>query len=151
LAAIFSDTVVVHPDKKRGRVMTKRFVLAVLAVFVAWSVLDFVIHGLILPATYEATAALWRPREEMRMGLMSVVVLISSIAFVAIYAWLVGEKTSKNGLLYGLLFGIAVGVGVGYGSYAVMPIPYRLALTWFLGSVVEGAAAGLLVGAIVKK
>ena len=43
------------------RVTMKRIVLAVVAVFVAWSALDFVIHGLILASSYEATARLWRP------------------------------------------------------------------------------------------
>ena len=37
---------------------------------------------------------------------------------------------------------------MGYGTYSVMPIPYSMALTWFLGAVVEGAAAGLLVGSV---
>ena len=53
--------------------MTKRIVLAVIAVFVLWQVLDFVIHGLILMKTYQATASLWRPRPEMKLGLMRVV------------------------------------------------------------------------------
>jgi hypothetical protein len=37
-----------------------------------------------------------------------------------------------------------------YGSYAVMPIPYAMALTWFLGSVVKITIGGLILGAIVK-
>ena len=35
---------------------------------------------------------------------------------------------------------------MGYGSYVVMPIPYSMALTWFLGSLVEAVVAGLIVG-----
>jgi hypothetical protein len=26
----------------------------------------------------------------------------------------------------------------GYGTYSVMPIPYHMALVWFLGSLIEG-------------
>ena len=41
--------------------MAKRIILAVVAVFIAWSILDFILHGLLLRSTYEATANLWRP------------------------------------------------------------------------------------------
>jgi hypothetical protein len=37
--------------------MNKRIVLGIVAVFVAWQVLDFVLHGLILASTYQATAS----------------------------------------------------------------------------------------------
>jgi hypothetical protein len=52
--------------------------------------------------------------------------------------------------IYGLLFGVAMGIGMGYGTYAVMPIPYSMALTWFLGTVVEATVGGLLAGLIVR-
>lgn len=52
---------------------------------------------------------------------------------------------------YGFLYGIAVGVGMGYGTYSVMPIPYFMALTWFLGSVLEATLGGLLLGIIIRK
>jgi hypothetical protein len=48
------------------------------------------------------------------------------------------------------LYGVAVGVGMGYGSYSMMPIPYSMALTWFLGTVVEAVLGGFLLGAIIK-
>ena len=55
------------------------------------------------------------------------------------------------GTMYGLIWGIAAGVSMGYGTYAVMPIPYYMALTWFLGTVVEGVVAGVITAAIVKE
>tara|TARA_Y100000588_G_scaffold393563_1_gene510049 strand:- start:2501 stop:2764 length:264 start_codon:yes stop_codon:yes gene_type:complete len=60
---------------------------------------------------------------------MHVVVLILSIAFVFIYKVLCGEKDAMKGMKYGIWFGVAVG----YGTYSVMPIPYSMSLTWFLG------------------
>ena len=126
----------------------KRMVLGAVLVFLAWSILDFLIHGVILQASYAATMDLWRPEAEMKMGIMNLVVLISAIAFVSIYKLLCGQKDIIKGLKYGIWFGIAVGVGMGYGTYSVMPIPYSMALTWFLGMVVEGAVAGLIVGSV---
>ena len=129
----------------------KKPILAVVAVFIAWSVLDYVIHGIILMPIYGATAALWRPMEEMKMGVMYIVVLIATICFVYIYAAMISDKGSRTALLYGLIFGIGAGVSMGYGTYSVMPIPYTLAFGWFLGTVVEAVAAGWIVWFIVGR
>jgi len=129
--------------------MGKRSVLAVLAVFVASAILDFLIHGLILKGAYEASADLWRPMAEMKMGLIYFVLFVSTIVFVSIYTLFVEKKSVGTGLKYGLLYGIGAGIGMGYGTYAVMPVPYEMALTWFLGTVVEATVAGALVGLIV--
>ena len=131
--------------------MLKRVVLAVVAVFVAWWVLDLLIHGVLLGSTYAATAHLWRPMEEMNRGLMALVGLVGAVAFVAVYAYLIRPKCPVTGLIYGALFGLGVGVSMGYGTYCVMPIPHRLALAWFLGALVEAVVGGLLVGLIVKE
>lgn len=129
----------------------KRTIVAILAVFVTWSALDFVIHGVILASTYAATPQLWRPMAEMKMGLMYFTTLVIAASFVYIYARFIAEKGIKTAVLYGLIFGIATGIGMGYGTYSVMPIPYSMAFVWFLGSVVEFTIGGLVTGLIVKK
>jgi hypothetical protein len=128
----------------------KRVILAVLAVFVVSQLLDFVIHGLILMKTYQETASLWRPMDEMKMGLMRLVGLVVATTFVVIYAGLIHEKSVANGLKYGLIYGVGAGASMGLGTYSVMPIPGVLALVWFVGTVFESIVAGLLVGWIVK-
>lgn len=77
-------------------------------------------------------------------------VLVAAFFFAYIYAKFFGEKSVGTGLKHGLLFGIGTGISFGYGTYAVMPIPYNLALSWFLGSVVEATVGGLLTGLILK-
>jgi hypothetical protein len=129
----------------------KRIVLAVLAVFVAWSAMDFVIHGLILASSYEATAQLWRPMNEMKLGVLYLAVLINALAFVCIYALLVAEKGIGSGVKYGLLFGLGTGFSMGFGTYSFMPIPLYMAVEWFVGTLVETLVGGLLVGSIVRK
>ena len=128
----------------------KRVILAVLAVFVAWQLLDFVIHGLILMKTYQETASLWRPMNDMKMGLMRLVGLVAATVFTVIYAGFIHEKSVANGLKYGLIFGVGAGASMGLGTYCVMPIPWVLALGWLVGTVVETVVAGVLVGCIVK-
>ena len=129
----------------------KRFILSVIAVFLAWSIMDYIIHGIILKSSYAATASLWRPMAEMKMGVMYVSVLIAAIAFVLIFSQFVSKRGVVMGLKYGLCFGIAAGVSMGYGSYSVMPIPYHMAFTWFLGLIIEMAIGGMIAGAIIEK
>jgi hypothetical protein len=129
--------------------MVKRFLLAVVAIFVAWSVMDFVIHGLILKSTYQATAQLWRPMDQMKMGLMYAVSIVGAVAFAGLYAAAVQQKSLAAGLKYGFLFGIATGFPMGFGTYCVMPVPLYLAIVWFLGALVEYTVGGALVGAII--
>jgi hypothetical protein len=130
--------------------MLKKSSLAVVAVFICWVVVDFVIHGILLQASYAATADLWRPMAEMKMGLTYSVTFLSCLVFVLIYALFFGKKGLGVGLAYGGLFGFGAGISMGHGTYSVQPIPYMMALTWFLGSLVEGILAGLIVGAIVR-
>jgi hypothetical protein len=130
--------------------MTKKILLAGVAVFVAWEILDFVIHGLILQPTYATLPGLFRPQAEMKVVLMAIVALIAAFAFAAAYGWFVNPKSAMTGLKYGLVVGFGGGVSMGYGSFSAMPIPYVMALGWFLGTWIEFAVAGLIVGAIEK-
>lgn len=131
--------------------MIKRILLATLAVFVSWEILDYLIHMVILSSSYEATAYLWRSADQMKNGLMLIVVVLVSLLFVTIYARLISPKNMRTAISFGVLYGLAGGIGMGYGTYSVQPIPYHMALTWFLGTLVEATVAGLLVGLIVKE
>lgn len=128
----------------------KRTLLAIVAVFIAWSVLDIVIHGILLQSTYEATASLWRPMDDMNMPLMYLVTLAYTTCFVAIYDLMISGKSFTTGIKYGVLFGLAAGISMGFGSYSYMPIPLALAWSWFFGILVEAIVAGALVGIILK-
>ena len=129
----------------------KKTILSILAVFIAWSVMDFVIHGAILRSSYAATAALWRPMGEMKTLHMYFSVFVASFTFVLIYSLFFSRKGISTGLKYGILFGLSTGVPMGYGSYSVMPIPYHMAFTWCIGSVVEAMVGGLIIGSIIRE
>ena len=128
----------------------KKIIVPTIVVFVAWSILDYVIHVVILGSAYQATATLWRPAGEMKMTLMYVVTLIYALAVVVVYAKFIADKGVATGLKFGFWLGLGTGVGMGYGTYSVMPIPYSMALTWFLGTLVEMMVAGLIVGSMDK-
>lgn len=128
--------------------MNKKFLLGTIAVFVVWEILDYLMHEVILSGQYEATMSLWRT--DMKMGLLVVVVLIAAAAFTYIYAEFVANKSVATALKYGLVYGIGAGVSFAYGTYAVMDIPYSMALTWFLGTIVETMVAGYVLAMIIK-
>ena len=130
--------------------MVMRTILAVLAIFIAWSILDFFLHRLLLRGAYEATANLWRPMNEMNFPLIYFVVAVLIVSFALIYGLLVEEKSLASGIRFGALFGLAIGVSVGFGTYIHMPIPLTLAWGWFLGGWVKAIAAGAIVGALIK-
>ena len=130
--------------------MVMRTIWAVLAIFIAWSILDFFLHRLLLRGTYESTAHLWRPTNEMNILLIYFVVAVLIVCFALIYGLLVEEKSLASGIRFGALFGLAIGVSVGFGTYIHMPIPLTLALGWFLGGWIKAIAAGAIVGALVK-
>jgi len=130
--------------------MLKRVLVATAAVFVAWSVPDFAIHGVILRSVYAQTPALWRPMGEMKMVLMYATVLVAAACFVGIFAHLVQPKSIGAGIEYGLLFGIGTGISMGYGTYSVMPISEDMAFTWFVGSVIEAVVAGIITAIMLK-
>ena len=131
--------------------MLKKYLLSVVLVFVLWSVLEFVIHGIILSQAYQASASLWRPMAELKVGLMHLSSFIAVAAFVGVYALLVTDKSIKTGILYGVLMGLFSGVPMALGSYSYMPITGYIAVVWFFGSVILMTLAGLCVGMILKK
>jgi len=130
--------------------MLKRNIIAIVLVFIILSILDFIIHGILLKSTYEATASLWRPMNDMKMPLMYFVTLVFTVCFVLIYGLLVKKKSLPAGIKFGILFGLATGISMGFGSYTYLPIPLTLAWSWFLGSLIEIAVAGVIVGAVIK-
>ncbi len=120
------------------------------AIFAAWAVLDYVLHGPILGSAYEASAGLWRPMDQMSTPLIVLVKVVLITCFVLIYELLVANKSLASGVLLGVLYGLTTGIASGFGSYIHMPLPLVLAWGWSLGGLVKGIAAGAIVGAMMK-
>ncbi|MBU0505140.1 MAG: hypothetical protein ABII18_03350 [bacterium] len=127
----------------------KKQALAVLCIFVAWTVIDYVMHGMLLFEDYQATANLWRPMLEMNIGLSYAVTLVGSLVFVLIYDRFFAEKNKATALQYGFLFGLTAGMSMGFGSYAVMPIPFTMALVWFLGTLIASTIGGMFLALVI--
>jgi hypothetical protein len=128
--------------------MTRKVLLGALAAFVTIEVLDFLIHGVLLASTYESLSSLWRPDMSAKMWIIHVVALIGSFFFAFVFSKGYEKKGIGEGLRYGFYIGCWMGTGFAYGTYAMIAIPYSLALQWFLYSVVEYIIAGMVVALV---
>ena len=129
--------------------MTMRPLLAALAILVAWTPLDLLLHRLLLAPIYDASPGLWRPFDQMNVALIYVVTFVLIGVFVGVYQFLVRPKSLRAGLSLGAFIGLALGVSSGFGTFIHMPIPLALAWGWFLGGWLKGLAAGAIVGAVI--
>jgi hypothetical protein len=125
--------------------MRKDLIIGVIALYVLWSVMDIIIHGVLLTPIYEATASIWRPMEEMKMGVIYLTTLIAAICFTLIFALGIAGGGLSKALQFGVYFGIGAGVSMGLGTYSVLPIPLSLAVGWLLGTLAEAVLGALLL------
>jgi hypothetical protein len=132
-----------------GIPMTKRPLLAALAILVAWTLLDVLLHRLLLAPIYDASPNLWRPFDQMNVALIYAVTFVLIGVYVGTYQFLVRPKSLRAGLFLGGFIGLALGVSAGFGTFIHMPIPLALAWGWFIGGWLKGLTAGAIVGAVI--
>jgi hypothetical protein len=135
--------------------MNKKLVVGWIVVFIVMSVLEFLLHGVILSSTYnsEAVRKFTRPESEM-MGMMwiyYVVYLIVSFFFTLIFSKGYEGKGIVEGVRYGLYMGLLMATPMAYASYAMLPMPYSLALSWFISGIIEYIILGIVVAMVYGK
>ncbi|CAA6806904.1 MAG: Unknown protein [uncultured Campylobacterales bacterium] len=128
----------------------KKTLLAIGLIFVSWFVIDFLVHGVALVSLYDSTAQLWRAQEDMNVILIHSVTLFTVFGFVLIYSELIANKSMGKAIQYSFIFGAVSGVSMGFGSFAYMPIPFSLALSWFGVVLFECMLGGVILGLIYK-
>ena len=131
--------------------MLKKYVLAVIVVFIAIELMNIVFHGFILSGLYQKSAAIWRPDMDKYMWVMYLATFLQTIGFVYIYFKLVSNKSPFRGVWYGLSIGFTIGVGMGYSTYGMIAMPYALAASWFWGCIIIYGIAGWITGMIIKE
>jgi hypothetical protein len=129
--------------------MLKRPLLAGLAILIAWTMIDLPLHRFFLAPLYEQNAVLWRPFDQLNIGLIYVVIFVLIAVFVGGYQLLVRPKSLLAGLAFGSLLGLALGISAGFGTYIHMPIPLTLAIGWLIGGWLKGIAAGAILGSLI--
>lgn len=128
----------------------KRFIIASIIVFVVFEVINFFIHDIILAGAYEITAEIWRADMPQKMWIIYLGDLVKSFLFVYIFIKGYANKSWAEGLRYGLLIGLYVSIGMGFGSYAMYPIPFSMAIQWFVYCIIQLIVCGIVTALIYK-
>jgi len=113
----------------------KKYILAVLAVFVVFELLDFIIHSVILADAYESLQGVWRQNMMNYMWVMYVTALIWSVFFVYIFTKGYQNRGWLEGLRYGLLIGLLMLVMGMFNQWGVYPLPIGLVVQWFVSGL----------------
>lgn len=108
---------------EKTKMNIKRFIGAIIAVFVTIQITDPIIHGLLLGKSYAAVTGLWRPDMMSKMWVMFLNYLMFSILFVYIFS----KGREGKGVIEGVRFGIIAGFFV-YVFSILNLIPYRFPL-----------------------
>ncbi|MCX6143731.1 MAG: hypothetical protein NTZ35_10955 [Ignavibacteriales bacterium] len=127
--------------------MNKKVWLGFAAAFVTFEILDLVVNYLILGSTY-ASLKVWRPDMNSKMWIFHLVILIGSFFFAFIFSKGYEGKGIWEGVRYGTYIGIWLSVGKAYATYAMIAIPYSLALQWFIYGLIEYIIAGIVLALV---
>ena len=133
--------------------MNKKLWVGFIAVFIVMMVLNFIIHQVLLGSLYRspAMAGLMRPEAESMLWIHIVTAAIVSFFFTLIYAKGNEGKGIGEGVRYGFYIGVLMSIPMAYDTYAEMPIPYALALQWFLYGVIQYILMGVTVAMVFGK
>jgi hypothetical protein len=128
--------------------MNKKVWLGFIATFITIEILEAIVNFVILNPAYQSTTQVWRPDMMSKMWIFHLVMLIGSFFFAFIFSKGFENKGIIEGVRYGIYVGIWLSVGKAYGTYAMIAIPYSLALQWFIYGLLEYVIAGVVVASI---
>ncbi|MBI2955838.1 MAG: hypothetical protein HYY26_00865 [Acidobacteria bacterium] len=132
----------------------KKYVLAALGVFVAYSVLGYLIHEVLLAADYAPLlGTVVRAEEEFipRLPFLYLGNLVFVLAFCLVYVK--GYEPGKGWIGQGLRFGLilaALLAPVAITGYVVYPVPGLLALKWVVLGTVQILVSALVAAGIYR-
>lgn len=130
----------------------KKYLIAVLVVYVLYSGLAIVIHQVILSGDYQPLeGTVTRPVSEfgLRVPLLYLGNLIFALAFCALYAK--GYDPGKNWLGQGLRYALLLGTLLApfaLTQYVVYPVPAWLALKWILFGYLQVLVIGVAAAGV---
>ena len=130
----------------------KRFWIGFLVVYVAYQVLGILTHEVWLGETYGSLAEVWRPETELVAKRWIFFVTSAVFTFFFCYIFVQGceRKGWAEGARYGAIIGLFYAIPQAYESYALLPIPYSLALKWFLSGLVGSIILGVVFAAVYR-
>ncbi len=131
--------------------MNKKLWTTFIVVFVVYFFLGWLVNEVLLASAYQLLPAdMMRPHDVITSYLWIIAVsqLIYTFFFTLIFSKGYEDKGWMEGVRFGFYVGLMVSVPAAYIAYATQPIPYSLALQWFiygtLSNIIIGVVAALM-------
>jgi hypothetical protein len=133
--------------------MNKKVWLGFIVIFVLWNALDFLIHGVLLSGTYGTPEVmrLFRPDMQEKMWIFYLVSVFTAFFITLIFSKWYKGKGVLEGIQFGLYTGFLMATPMAYSSYAMYPIPYHLAMQWFLYGMLHYVILGIVLSLVFGK
>jgi hypothetical protein len=128
--------------------MNKKLWIGFVTVFVTTQVLEGFVNFFLLDPIYSSYSHIWRPISEMKLWMLPVTGMFFSFFFVFIFSKGYEGKGISEGIRYGIYVALMVALPNAYGNYAIMQIPYTLALQWFTYDTLQYVIAGALLSGV---
>ena len=145
----------------------RQVALSSIAAFAFLFLYDWLVHGVLLKDMYEATAALWRPMEDMQrmmpicIGYHMFLGIILASMFAkyrnyenASYEVATDGENKKCQISRGMCFGIHIGLVLGLVQamlYVSVPVPAIMAAAWFAAGLLQGIGVGLVLSMFYRR
>ncbi len=118
------------------------------SVFMVWAIIwltDWFFHGVWMMPTYEATAELWRPMEQMGQTMWAM--WVGNFAFAWAFVWiftkgLSADKTWHQAFRYSLAIFVLSSLPKNLGTWAVSPYPTDLIFRWIFIEATQAFICG---------
>lgn len=133
--------------------LTKKFWLTVLIVFISLKITDIIISQFTSSIFIELqNQKILRSAEELssKMWIVYLMDLIWSFFFVFIFSKGFENKGIMEGVRFGLYIGLFYSMITSYSVYTFFPLPYTFALTEFLTGLVQSVILGIIAALIYK-
>jgi len=134
--------------------MQKKAWIASVVVFALFLIMDYILHGILLGDLYAGTASLWRPPSDQQQLAWIIATVDAAIALAFVWLYTKGVEAGKawpgQGIRFGLAIGLIFSLPMGFSMYAMMPVPFSLALGWFMGALVEFVVAGVAAAFMLR-
>ena len=134
--------------------MNKKFLIAVVAMFVVSMVKDFLVHGMLLAQDYAKLGSLMRTPEEQQKLFIWMLLAHAMIAAALVWVYVQGRRDAPW-LAQGVRFGIALAlltVIPGYIIYYVVePLPGDLIVKQVVYDTIGTVLLGMAVAALYRK
>jgi hypothetical protein len=131
--------------------MNKKLWFGFVAVYLVLAILDWIVNTMLMASAYASTTELWRPEGEIKMWVIFVCYAFFAFFFTFIFSKGYEGKGIWEGVRFGLYVSGLMAIPAAYISYAMMPLPYSLAFQWFIYTLVEYVAAGIVLAVIFGK